>query len=610
MNPKGGPGRGVASAPDAVLDSPASHGHTVQFYGDDGFLADATARFIGAALGAGGAGVVLATPAHRVGIGERLRAQGVDLTAAERQGRYVALDAAEMLARCLRNGEPDAARFAELIGGIIARATAAVPTDPPRVAVFGELVALLSADGRHEHVIQLEHLWNDLAVTQAFDLRCAYPITAFSRTDDAEPLARICAAHARVIPVETYAALIADAERDRTITFLQQQAQALSTEIEQRKQAQLLLQRREADLADFLENALEGVQQVGPDCVIRWANRAMLKLLGFASAEYVGHPLGDFYADPPTFQAFWTKLMRREDIVDFPAALRCHDGTIKHVLIHSNGLWEDGHFVHTRCFVRDVSEQRRAEQALLDRNRELRAAIAARDGFLSVAAHELKTPITSLRAFAQLLLRDARSRRAIAPERLEAALATIETQTGNLHRLVERLLDTTQLDGGGLRLVPERTDLAALVRSALTRYPSDGAHPLIFEGPERLEAVVDPERFAQIVGNLVENAVKFSPAGGAVTVALGRDDAGSFRLSVTDQGVGIPADQREAVFERFHQAHGERHLSGLGLGLALTRELAVLHGGWVRVEPVAPAGSRFVVTLPAAVAVPGPATTA
>ena len=114
------------------------------------------------------------------------------------------------------------------------------------------------------------------------------------------------------------------------------------------------------------------------------------------------------------------------------------------------------------------------------------------------------------------------------------------------------------------------------------------------------EATVDPLRFEQVITNLLDNAVKFSPDGGRVTVGLGYDDDGGIRLSVTDEGVGIPPEQREAVFERFHQAHGAQHLSGLGLGLYITREIATLHGGCVWIEQPAHRGTRVVVALPPA----------
>src|SRR6266508_4305578 len=109
--------------------------------------------------------------------------------------------------------------------------------------------------------------------------------------------------------------------------------------------------------------------------------------------------------------------------------------------------------------------------------------------------------------------------------------------------------------------------------------------------------MVDPLRIELVIANLLDNAVKFSSQGGTVAVALRQDDGGAIRLSVTDHGVGIPADQREAVFSRFHHTHGDRHLSGLGLGLYVSREIVNLHGGSVWIEEPEGGGTRVIVSL-------------
>jgi PAS domain S-box-containing protein len=318
--------------------------------------------------------VVIATKAHRDELCQRLNARGFNVAGAIGQGRYVALDAPETLARFMREGRPDAALFAAVVGSVLGRARGTVESMSSRWVAFGEMVALLWAEGKREAALRLEQLWDDLAQTHSFSLRCAYPITGFDREEHSELFLKICAQHSAVIPGENYATLLSDEERLRSIAHLQQREQALETAKLERLEAQVALRRKQSELADILENAVEGVQQVGPDQRILWANNAMLRLLGYAPGEYVGHPLPEFYADRGGFHEYWQKLMRGEDIHDYPAELRCQDGSVKQVLIHSNGLWEMGKFVHTRCFVRDVTEQRRAEQALRESEASLRQA--------------------------------------------------------------------------------------------------------------------------------------------------------------------------------------------------------------------------------------------
>ncbi len=307
----------------------------VQFYADDSFLLEGLSRFIGSALGAGDAGIVIATKAHRDELNRRLEALGLDTARSAAQGRFVSLDAQETLAKFMVDGWPDEARFSEVIGGVIQRVTAAAKGAQPRVAAFGEMVALLWTDGKGEAAIRLEQLWNDLAQKHSFYLHCAYPMSGFSRSQDGDPIQKICAEHSHVIPAESYTELVTEPDRFRSVALLQQKAQALDTEVVERRQIEKSLQRRESELAEILENAVGGVQQVGPDQRILWANKALLKLLGYSPEEYVNHQLSDFHFDKQVFDQFWQKLMCGEDIYDYPAELKCKDGSVKHVRIHS-----------------------------------------------------------------------------------------------------------------------------------------------------------------------------------------------------------------------------------------------------------------------------------
>src|SRR5258705_2762305 len=136
---------------------------------------------------------------------------------------------------------------------------------------------------------------------------------------------------------------------------------ALRTEIAERRRVAEELRRSQEELADFFENATVGLDWVGPDGAILQANRAELDMLGYQREEYVGHDIPEFHADQGAVEDILSHLSRHETLVDYPARLRAKDGSIRHVLINSNVLWEGDRFIHTRCFTRDITEAKRVE---------------------------------------------------------------------------------------------------------------------------------------------------------------------------------------------------------------------------------------------------------
>src|SRR5258706_524083 len=224
---------------------PAMNGHAVQFYERESYLLDSVTEYIGSALRAASAGILIATPPHRDGVAQRLTARGLDVTGAAALGRYVAIDARDTLDRFMVGGWPDPARFDDAIGALIAKTRERAP----KVFAFGEMVALLGGEGNRGAAIGLEELWNELATRQPFSLLCAYPIEAFRDTSHAKPFRDMSAAHTHVIPAESYMQLKGDAQL-RIIAQLQQQAAALEAETIQRRYAEAELRKKVEQLAD------------------------------------------------------------------------------------------------------------------------------------------------------------------------------------------------------------------------------------------------------------------------------------------------------------------------------------------------------------------------
>jgi signal transduction histidine kinase len=235
--------------------------------------------------------------------------------------------------------------------------------------------------------------------------------------------------------------------------------------------------------------------------------------------------------------------------------------------------------------------------------REARAAVSIRDEFLSVAAHELKTPMTSLRGYAQLLAREFEKGEVANAERARRAAVTIQVQSDKLARLVSQLLDVSRIQSGKLAIERKPSDLSALVRDVVQAVRGQlKEHTLVARLPTELWVSIDPLRIEQVVTNLIDNAIKYSPEGGQIDVALGCDvDERNIHLSVRDRGVGVPPEHRAHIFDRFYQAHAGGALTsmaGMGLGLYISRQIIELHGGTIRAEFPEDGGTRIIVTLP------------
>jgi PAS domain S-box-containing protein len=256
-----------------------------------------------------------------------------------------------------------------------------------------------------------------------------------------------------------------------------------------------------------------------------------------------------------------------------------------------------------------VRKQAEAERAaLLERERAAReaaeAAVRQRNGFLAIVSHDLKNPLATVKGRAQLLQRRLRGR----PDRAAdlAALASVEEQADAMRRLLDQLVDLSRVQGGHeLPLRRTAVDLTALVAQCVEhcRATTD-RHDFVVQDPAGgpLVGQWDRDRLAQVVGNLLGNAVKYSPAGGRVTVTLARETADGqewARLAVADEGIGILAADLARVFEPFHRgANVPENVAGTGIGLAGSRQIVEQHGGRIVAASEEGAGSTFALWLP------------
>ena len=240
---------------------------------------------------------------------------------------------------------------------------------------------------------------------------------------------------------------------------------------------------------------------------------------------------------------------------------------------------------------------------LQDRMSREQAAQRIKDDFLSIVSHELRTPLTSIQGYSQLLEGRLRSERDGESKEM-AHLRVIRSQVGRMRRLVDDLLDVSRIDRrGGVSIETTDFDLADEVREAVARVQREHRDRTIeVRVPDALGVHADRDRLDQVLSNLLENAVKYSPDGGPITVVAERR-GGEVEVRVADVGLGISAEHRENVFERFYQADGDagrRRFGGLGLGLYISRAIIDAHGGriWAAANEEAGRGSVFGFRIP------------
>ncbi|MDQ2717131.1 MAG: ATP-binding protein, partial [Chloroflexota bacterium] len=375
------------------------------------------------------------------------------------------------------------------------------------------------------------------------------------------------------------------------------------------RQAHADTEARRAFLQTIIDELPSSVYLVrGHDARLVLANRATKEIWG-ASWSY-GQPICDFLSEngirvahsngQPLRNAELATLRavrNGESIYHQQEVIRHRDGITLPVLVNAVAL---------NSVVLDGSQEDTEPAAIVVHQNvsALKEAERLKDEFIGIAAHELRTPLAALKGFAQtLLIQTARGKGPPLSAWQMEAVEEIDQATQRLAELTEDLLDVTRLQGGRLelRLVP--TDLVALTRRVTRRLrvPAEQYALSVSACEEYVVAAADPARFEQVLNNLISNAVKYSPAGGNVTVTIEQNTSAETALiSIRDEGIGIPVQDQPRLFGRFARAENARLLGigGTGLGLYLCRELVERHGGRIWFESVEGQGSTFFISLP------------
>ncbi|MES2354783.1 MAG: ATP-binding protein [Pseudomonadota bacterium] len=377
----------------------------------------------------------------------------------------------------------------------------------------------------------------------------------------------------------------------------------------------------EVQLATIVEHIPICLSCIGIDGRLIWANQAELDLLGYSYEEYIGHHLSEFYVDSKINEEILSHIFHGEQLYNYHAQVRAKNGSLKYLEVSSKAVYQNGELLHTCCFTRDATSNKRAEEASHNSKEDhLRKILAserpannegdvaseiakmtnrAKDEFLATLSHELRTPLNAILGWAQTLQLGKIKR-----ETLLHALSAIEQSARTQAKLIDDLLSVSDLVSGTLCLNIQSTKLIPIIQATI-----DSMHSAIVGKRISLKTAFntqadtiqgDPVRLKQIIGNLLSNSIKFTPSGGWILIALA-DVNSQIKLTVTDSGEGIHSHFLPYIFDRFRQgdSSNRRKYDGVGLGLSIVQRLVEMHGGTVRAasEGVGQ-GATFSIDLP------------
>ncbi len=361
------------------------------------------------------------------------------------------------------------------------------------------------------------------------------------------------------------------------------------------KELAVLAERRAVELEATISNIADSVFVCDPEGKITYINSSGLQMIG---GQRPAGPLTvvDYIAalKPRTLDG---KPISRDDL-SISRALRGEVVRGTEEIVYDARLRQDRYILVSSAPMRDPDGRFLGAVQILSDITRLKELDLLKDQFITVAAHEIKTPVTAIKGFAQTL---AKAPDACAP-RYRRALETMVQQSDRIDALVRDFLDVSRMRWGRVKLVAERMNLTDLVAEAVARRASlSPRHELAITREDPVWIEGDRDRLNQVIENLLDNAVKFSPGGGKIEVQVRREEQRAV-VSVRDEGVGIPKDRQAHLFERFYRAHigTPFDYGGLGVGLYISREIVRQHGGEMWFESEEGKGSTFYFSLPLA----------
>jgi len=361
------------------------------------------------------------------------------------------------------------------------------------------------------------------------------------------------------------------------------------------------------------EKRLKTFFRSGPDAVIvinehqlilEWNPKAEI-IFGYTAKEVIGKPLSETII-PHQYREAHKKGMSH--------FLKTGEGPVLNKTIEITALHKKGHEFYVNlsisnvkvegewlfiAFLSDITERKKTEEALIRKEAELLKVTLLeekKDEFISIASHELKTPLTTIKAYAQLALTFCTDKY---PEPVQQYLSKVDEYASKLNFLINELLDVSRIHAGKLRLTQTEVEIDSFLPELLNSMQQiTSYHTLTLEKNEAARVTIDTVRLEQVITNLISNAAKYSPGKEKIIINSVKKDS-TIVISFKDFGIGIPNDKISKIFDRFYRVDElSKDYSGLGIGLFISSEIIKQHGGKIWAESIEGKGSTFYFSLP------------
>jgi len=376
----------------------------------------------------------------------------------------------------------------------------------------------------------------------------------------------------------------------------------ISTDITESKKAEENLRESEEKYRGLIQNSKDSIVVIDLKGNVKFANETTEKLTGYSISEGVGmnvKKITPFRYWPKSYEAI-QKVKKGEAIPYFESVIKRKDRKLIQVETGGQPILKDGKIVGVQIITRDITERKNTEEKIRRQNIQLKKLDHIKTDFLNTTSHELRTPLAAIKGYIQMLLKQILGE---INEEQKKALEVILRNTNRLDRLIQDILDISRLESNTMKFILENIDVEKMLKEVVEtmQISADLKRIKIDINIQKgiSDLMVDQERIKQVLMNLVDNAIKFSPVNSIINVSA-KMNRNHILFEIQDYGKGIPKNKQKKIFEKFYQVDSgeDRKFGGTGLGLTISQKIVNAHGGKIWVDSTLGKGSTFKFSLP------------